>query len=92
MAEILSEVSFTVKSRASVQFSDGTYKTGRTYLGAVSVHIWASEDRIIWKDFGFENTYESEIRFEKLSDLGPFQFDIKNYRSKLAEAVTLLQP
>jgi hypothetical protein len=157
MPDSLSEISLSIKSRSPVQFSNGTYKTGRSYLdfvidgislaqrftsagfdlvgvfskswipeaneaalrrllleespdfpngrcsvficsecgdlgcGAVSVHISASEDRIIWKDFGFENTYESEIRFEKLSDLGPFQFDIKNYRSKLSEAVTLLQ-
>jgi hypothetical protein len=59
--------------------------------GAISVHISASDDTVIWKDFGFQNNYECEIRFEKLSDLGPFRFDVKNYRSKLSEAVTLLQ-
>ncbi|SRR6266481_1961673 len=157
MAKILSEISLPIKSRASVQFSNGTYKTGRSYLdfvidgasmaerfasagfdlvgvfskswapgvneaalrrllleeasdfpngrcsifvcgecgdlgcGAVSAHVSVSDSTVIWRDFGFENTYESEIRFEKLSDLGPFHFNVENYHSKLSEAVTLLK-
>jgi hypothetical protein len=157
MPDTLSEISLPAKFRTAVQFSDGTYKTGRSYLdfvidgvslserftsagfdlvgvfskswipeankatlrrlllekasdfpngrcsvfvcgecgdlgcGAVSAHISASDNTVIWKDFGFQNNHDCEIRFEKLSDLGPFHFDVKNYRSKLSEAVTLLQ-
>jgi hypothetical protein len=157
MAETLAEISLPTKSRTSVQFSDKTYKTGRSYLdfvidgvsladrftsegfdlvgvfskswvleaneaalrrllleevsdfpngrcsvfvcgecgdlgcGAVSAHISASDNTVIWKDFGFQNDYESEIRFEKLRDLGPFHFDVESYRSKLSKAVTLLK-
>jgi len=157
MAETLSEISLPIKSRSSVQLSDGRYKTSRSYLdfvidgvslaerftsagfdlvgvfsktwvpeaneaalrrllleeasdfpngrcsvfvcgecgdlacGAVSVHVSASNSTVIWKDFGFQNSHESEIRFEKLSDLGPFQFDIESYRRRLSGAVTLLR-
>lgn len=157
MAEILSEISLPIKSRTSVQFSNGTYKTGRSYIdfvidgvslaerftsagfdlvgvfaknwvpeaneaalrrllleeasdfpngrcsvfvcgecgdlacGAVSAHISASDNTVVWKDFGFQNSYEPEIHFEKLSDLGPFHLDVESYRSKLSEAVTLLK-
>jgi hypothetical protein len=157
MPDTISEISLRTKFRTPVQFSHGSYKTGRTYLdfvidgvslaerftsegfdlvgvfskswvpeaneaalrrlmleevsdfpngrcsvfvcgecgdlgcGAVSAHISASDDTVIWKDFGFQNNYESEIRFEKLSDLGPFHFDVESYRSKLSKAVTLLK-
>jgi hypothetical protein len=59
--------------------------------GAVSVHISALDDTVIWKDFGFQNNYASEICFEKLRDLGPFHFDVESYRTKLSKAVTLLE-
>ncbi len=155
MPYTLSEISLPTKFRTAVQFSNGSFKTGRGYLdfvidgvslaerftsegfdlvgvfskswvretneaalkrllleeasdfpngrcsvfvcgecgdlgcGAVSAHISASDNTVIWKDFGFQNNYESEIHFEKLRDLGPFHFDVESYRSKLSKAVTL---
>jgi len=155
MPHTLSEISLPTKFRTAVQFSNGSFKTGRGYLdfvidgvslaerftsegfdlvgvfskswvretneaalkrllleeasdfpngrcsvfvcgecgdlgcGAVSAHISASDNTVIWKDFGFQNNYESEIHFEKLRDLGPFHFDVESYRSKLSKAVTL---
>ncbi len=148
MPHTLSEISLPTKFRTAVQFSNGSFKTGRGYLdfvidgvslaerftsegfdlvgvfskswvretneaalkrllleeasdfpngrcsvfvcgecgdlgcGAVSAHISASDNTVIWKDFGFQNNYESEIHFEKLRDLGPFHFDVESYRSK----------
>jgi hypothetical protein len=157
MPDTLSEISLPTRFRTAVQFSNGTYKTGRSYLdfvidgvslserftsagfdlvgvfskswilaanevalrrllleeasdfpngrcsvfvcgecgdlgcGAVSTHISASDNTLTWKDFGFQNNYECEIRSEKLKDLGPFHFDVKSYRRILSEAVTLLK-
>ncbi|HET6928712.1 MAG TPA: hypothetical protein VFI45_00200 [Candidatus Acidoferrum sp.] len=85
---LLQEVSDFPNGRCSV-FVCG--ECGDLGCGAVSTHVSASENTIIWKDFGFQNNYEPEIHFEKLGDLGPFHFNIEGYRRRLSEAVTLLK-
>jgi len=48
---------------------------------------------VVWKDFGFENDYEENIRLDEYKHIGPFTFDWKEYESTLLEAIdNLKQP
>jgi hypothetical protein len=58
--------------------------------GAISAHISLSGSAVVWRDLGYENTHEALIHRDKFLDLGPFQFDVKCYRSKLVEGLALL--
>jgi hypothetical protein len=40
----------------------------------------------VWRDFGYQNTYEPEIRGKHLRGLGPFQFDAEGYKRNLIQA------
>jgi hypothetical protein len=59
--------------------------------GAVSIVVDLSGDRATWREFGYENSYEEEVHFEKLKELGPFRFDLREYENALAGAMALLQ-
>jgi hypothetical protein len=59
--------------------------------GALSVVIDSFGDSVTWSNFGYENTYEEQVRLEKLESLGPFRFDLTKYRSALDGALTLLE-
>lgn len=58
--------------------------------GAVSVVVDFSNGSVIWKDFGYQNNYEPEIHGEHLKRLGPFEFGLEDYKSKLIHALDTL--
>jgi hypothetical protein len=48
--------------------------------GAVTLLIENGPDHIVWKDFGFENNYEDVVHTGEFKDIGPFTFDVRQYR------------
>lgn len=58
--------------------------------GAISIVVDFSGDTVRWHEFGYENNYEGKVEFDKLSDLGPFEFDLWEYKAALARAGALL--
>jgi len=59
--------------------------------GAVSIVLSLSNNAVRWQDFGYQNNYEPEIRGEHLKRLGPFEFDLDDYKSKLIRALDMLK-
>jgi hypothetical protein len=59
--------------------------------GAVSIILHLSDSTAVWRDFGYENNYEPEIRGEHMKNLGPFEFDLGDYKSKLIRALDILK-
>lgn len=61
--------------------------------GAVTAFAIREGQSVVWKDFGFENDYEENIRLDEYKDIGPFTFDWKEYESTLLQAIdNLKQP
>jgi hypothetical protein len=58
--------------------------------GAVSVVVDFSGETAVWRDFGYQNNYEPEIHGEYLRGLGPFEFDLDDYKKKLNRALETL--
>jgi hypothetical protein len=59
--------------------------------GAVSIILRLSDRTVLWQEFGYQNNYEPEIGGEHLKSLGPFEFDLADYKSKLNEALEMLK-
>jgi hypothetical protein len=55
--------------------------------GAVSLVVERVEDKIIWRDFGYENSYEEVIRTEGYEDVGPFVFNRAEYEQAIKRAL-----
>ena len=55
--------------------------------GAVSLVVEPLGDKIIWRDFGYENNYEAEVRAEGFEDLGPFVFNRSEYEKVIKQAL-----
>jgi hypothetical protein len=66
-------------------------KCGDIGCGAVSIIIEVSENSVRWRDFGYQNNYEPEIHGVHLKNLGPFEFDLSDYKSKLSHALEMLK-
>jgi len=64
---------------------------GDITCGAVSIMLDISDNTAVWQGFGYQNTYEPEISGEHLRNLGPFQFDLDDYRNKLIQALSTLK-
>ncbi len=47
--------------------------------GAISVVIERAGDHIIWRDIGYQNTYDDVVNLEDYRGLGPYMFDISKY-------------
>ena len=61
--------------------------------GAVTAFVIREAQSVVWKDFGFENDYEENIRLDEYKHIGPFSFDWKEYEATLLEAIdNLKQP
>ncbi len=56
--------------------------------GAVSAVIERVQDRIVWRDFGYENTYEDEVNLDDYQGLGPYIFDALEYAEILGSALS----
>jgi hypothetical protein len=59
--------------------------------GAVSIVLRFSDKTVHWQDFGYQNNYEPEIHDEHLKSLGPFEFDLGDYKSKLTRGLDMLK-
>jgi len=57
--------------------------------GAVSLVVERVDKKIIWRDFGYENNYESGIRVEGFEEIGPFAFNADEYEKVLKQAIDL---
>jgi hypothetical protein len=61
--------------------------------GAVTAFLVSDGESIIWKDFGYENNYEVNLRLGEYKQIGPYTFDWKQYESALLQAIDdLKQP
>jgi hypothetical protein len=58
--------------------------------GAVTIILDKKEETVVWRDFGYENTYEDIVQFKKLMHLGPFQFSLESYQKTIESALTLI--
>ena len=56
--------------------------------GAVSIVIERVGDKIVWRDFGYENTYEDEVNLDDYRGLGPYIFDALEYAEILGRALS----
>ncbi len=55
--------------------------------GAVSFVVDQVEDKIIWRNFGYENNYEEVIHTEGYEDVGPFVFNRDEYEQAIKKAL-----
>ena len=58
--------------------------------GAITVSVVREGSAIVWRDFGFENTYEQNIALNDYADVGPFSFDAALYERALSEGIDRL--
>jgi len=63
---------------------------GDIACGAVSRIVDFSDEGAVWRDFGYQNTYEPEIHGEHLRALGPFHSDLDGYRKNLIRTLGTL--
>ena len=59
--------------------------------GAVSIIVDVLDKTVLWRDFGYQNNYEPEIHGEHLKDLGPFEFDLGDYKRKLIRTLEIMK-
>ena len=59
--------------------------------GAITAFVVKEGQSIVWKDFGFENDYEENIRLDEFRHIGPYTFDWKEYESVLLQAIDRLK-
>lgn len=64
---------------------------GDLACGAISAVVDKEGDCIVWQAFGYENTYESDVRLNDYADVGPFRFDAVTYQRLLSQALDRLQ-
>ena len=55
--------------------------------GAVSLVVEQVGDKIIWRDFGYENDYEEKVHTEGYEGIGPFVFDRAEYERVIKKAL-----
>lgn len=63
---------------------------GDLTCGAISILVVKEHDSVIWKAFGYENTYENDVKLSDYADVGPFAFDAAAYQALLSGAVERL--
>lgn len=53
---------------------------GEIECGAITAQIEFTESRVVWKNFGYERSYdESGPRLDDYKTVGPYFFDLKQY-------------
>ena len=55
--------------------------------GAISILVVKDRDCVVWKAFGYENTYDNHVKLSDYADVGPFAFDAAAYQALLSGAV-----
>lgn len=73
---LLEEVADLPNNRCSLYVCP---ECGDLGCGVVSLAAEQSGDKVIWRDFGYENNYESVVHTEGYEGLGPFIFDHSEY-------------
>jgi hypothetical protein len=58
--------------------------------GAITAGIEEKDGRIVWSRFAYENGY-AETDFEEYGQLGPYQFDSKQYHEELKKIENVVQ-
>jgi hypothetical protein len=58
--------------------------------GTVSIVIERIFDEIVWKDFGFQNSYMPEVDYEDYDGIGPFAFNATEYYETMSSALKLI--
>ena len=51
--------------------------------GAITIRIEGTSEEILWRDFGYENSYEAHVERGPLASLGPYRFDRVEYTARL---------
>jgi hypothetical protein len=59
--------------------------------GAVTAFVLRDGQSVVWRDFGYENDYEEDMRLDKYKQIGPYMFDWKEYESALLQAIDYLK-
>ena len=66
----------------------GCAECGDLGCGAITVRLQVTEDRVLWADWGYQNSYEDEVfDLDDVVGLRDFHFDIHEYEQVLAQAV-----
>jgi hypothetical protein len=60
--------------------------------GAMTSLIVREGEVVIWKEFGFENTYEDNVMLAPYEGVGPFIFDAQAYQRLFLQALDGLGP
>lgn len=60
---------------------------GDVGCGAITAVIERENDNIVWRDLGFQNNYETEIR--PIENIGSFIFERAQYRNALRTALQI---
>jgi hypothetical protein len=60
---------------------------GDLWCGAITAIVEKQGKSVVWKAFGYENTYEEDVRLDDYSKVGPFTFDAAAYEHTLLEAM-----
>jgi hypothetical protein len=60
---------------------------GDVGCGVVSLVVERAGDKIVWRDFGYENNYEKVVRAEGFEGVGPFVFKRAEYEEALKKAL-----
>ena len=55
--------------------------------GAVTAFVVRDGQSVVWRDFGYENDYEENMRLNEYNHVGPYMFDWKEYESVLSQAI-----
>jgi hypothetical protein len=55
--------------------------------GAVTAFVVRDGQSVVWRDFGYENDYEENMRLDEYKQVGPYMFDWKEYESVLLQAI-----
>ena len=55
--------------------------------GALSAVVEQLGNKIIWRDFGFENNYENVIHRTGFEHIGPYTFDQRSYEQTIRQAI-----
>jgi hypothetical protein len=60
---------------------------GDVGCGVVSVVVERDGDKVVWRDFGYENDYEGVVHAEDFEGVGPFTFDRAAYGRAIRQAL-----
>lgn len=55
--------------------------------GVISLVVQAEGNKVIWRDFGYENDYEGVVHGQGFEELGPFVFNRTEYEKVIKEAL-----